>query len=184
VFYKDLSGDIITEQNIHPLDVMSWIMNVLLLVQLGPRAKVRTEIGDCWDYFTLVFEYKNNIGISFSSRQFKGHGTSGGIRNRMFGTKGVFEAEYGNKVMIRGENFYAGGSTQTIYKDGTVRNVETFYKNVTEGNFENPTVAPSVQSNLITIMGRTAAYEGRCVKWDETIKSDVRLEADLKGFKA
>jgi len=45
-------------------------------------------------------------------------------------------------------------------------------------------VAPSVRSNLVTILGRTAAYESRLVYRDELIKSEERLEADLKGLKA
>ena len=47
----------------------------------------------------------------------------------------------------------------------------------------NPTVADSVRSNLVTILGRTAAYEGRVVTWDELMKSDARLVPELKGLK-
>ena len=54
---------------------------------------------------------------------------------------------------------------------------------VTEGKFDNPTVAPSVQSNLITILGRTAAYRGELVKWSDMLAANERLEADLRGLK-
>ena len=50
--------------------------------------KVR-GVGECSDCFTLTYEYPNNVGIAFSSRQFEGHESMGGIRNRMFGSKGV-----------------------------------------------------------------------------------------------
>jgi hypothetical protein len=40
-----------------------------------------------------------------------------------------------------------------------------------------------VRSNLVTILGRTAAYEGRVVTWDELLRTDDRLIADLKGLK-
>jgi len=180
-----LSGDIITEQNIHTLDVASWIMNSEPVSAVGTGGrKVRTNVGDCWDYFTLVFQYLNNVSISFSSRQFEGHGTSDGIKNKMFGTLGVLETHYGGKVLIRGKNFYKGGETTGIYKDGAVNNIAAFHKNITEGKFDNSTVEPSVRSNLVTILGRTAAYQNRKVYWNDLVKSTRRLDGRLKGLKA
>jgi myo-inositol 2-dehydrogenase/D-chiro-inositol 1-dehydrogenase len=182
---KILSGDIITEQNIHTLDVMSWIMNQAPLRAFGKGGRtVRTDAGDIWDHFVAVFEYPDNVAFSFSSRQFNGHGTSPeGIRNRMFGSKGVLETDYGGDVLIRGENFYRGGKTSDIYEQGAVSNIETFHKNITTGDYANPTVEASVRSNLVTILGRTAAYEGRLVVWDEIVKSNQKLQANLKGLK-
>jgi len=52
-----------------------------------------------------------------------------------------------------------------------------------KGDYSNPTVADSVRSNLVTILGRTAAYEGGVVTWDELMKSGARLVPDLKGLK-
>ena len=181
-----LSGDIITEQNIHTLDVMSWIMNAEPVCASGTGGlRARAKIGTCWDNFTVVFEYPNNIGVAFSSRQFEGHGTQPeGIRNRMFGSKGVLETEYGGQVLIRGANFYRGGKSQGIYQQGAVTNIATFHKSITEGNYENPTVAPSVRSNMVTILGRTAAYEGRKVTWREIVNSSEKLDPGLKGLKA
>ena len=182
---KMLSGDIITEQNIHTIDVMSWIMNQAPLRAFGKGARtVRNDAGNIWDHFVVTFEYPDNIAFSFSSRQFNGHGTiPEGIRNRMFGSKGVLETEYGGTVLIRGENFFRGGLTSPIYEQGVVTNIQTFYKNITTGDFTNQTVDASVRSNLVTILGRTAAYEGRLVSWDEIVKSNQKLEANLKGLK-
>ena len=54
---------------------------------------------------------------------------------------------------------------------------------VTKGDSSNPTVAPSVWSNLTTILGRTAAYQKREVTWTEMMNTNEKLEADLKGLK-
>ena len=179
-----ISGDIITEQNIHTLDVMSWIMDEEPVSAVGVGGRTIRQVGTCNDNFALLFEYPNKIGITFSSKQFSGHGTQPeGIRNRMFGSKGVLETEYGGQVIVRGENFYRGGKCPGIYKDGAVVNVATFHKSIVEGNYENPTVEPSVRSNLITILGRTAAYTGRKVRWRQLVKSTEKLEANLKGLK-
>jgi myo-inositol 2-dehydrogenase/D-chiro-inositol 1-dehydrogenase len=178
-----LSGDIITEQNIHTLDVASWIMNEPPVSAVGIGGRKVRKLRTCWDFFTLVFEYPNKVGITFNSKQFKGHGSPGGIRNRMFGSSGVLETQYGGQVLVRGENFYRGGETADIYKQGAVNNIATFYDNVTTGRFDNPTVAPSVRSNLVTILGRTAAYTGEKVYWNRLIKSTEKWEADLRGLK-
>ena len=180
-----LSGDIITEQNIHTLDVMSWIMDAEPVYAVGTGGRKFRPVGTCWDHFVLLFQYPNDVGITFSSRQSEGYGTKpDGIRNRMFGSKGVLETEYGGQVIIRGENFYRSGQASDIYKQGAVNNIATFYENITKKRFDNPTVAPSVRGNLITILGRTAAYEGRKVTWDEIVNSKEKWDANLKGLRA
>lgn len=182
---KILSGDVITEQNIHTLDVASWIMNEHPVCAYGTGGRTVRRLGTCWDHFALVFIYPKNVAITFSSRQFGAHGTQPeGIRNRMFGADGVLETEYGGQVLIRGKAFYRGGSSPGIYQDGAVANIATFYNDITGANYANPTVEPSVRSNLVTILGRTAAYENRVVTWDEIVNNKVKLDPNLEGAKA
>ncbi len=178
-----LSGDIITEQNIHTLDVASWIMNQPPVCAYGSGGRKVRDFGNCWDTFSVIFQYPDEVAITFSSRQFNGHGTQPeGIRNRMFGTLGVLETAYGGNTMIRGKNFYRGGSSPGIYKQGAVSNIATFHAAIQKGDCANTTVPESVRSNLLTILGRTAAYQRRAVTWTELLASDERLVADLKGL--
>jgi len=130
----------------------------------------------------LVFEYPNEIGISFSSRQFEGYNTRGGIRNRMFGSDGVLETQYGGEVIIRGKNEYPGGQTQNIFTEGASANIATFHQNILEQNYKNTTVEPSVRSNLLTILGRTAAYRDEIITWHSLLQEKEKLEFDKKGL--
>ena len=100
----------------------------------------------------------------------------------MFGTNGVLETEYGGQVLLRGKHFYNGGKTPT--STSAARSV-TLRRSTTpsRGDYANATVGDSVRSNLVTILGRTAAYEGRVVTWDELMNSEARLVADLNGLK-
>jgi len=187
VFDKTLSGDIIVEQNIHTLDVMNWAMNNVPPVRcngLGGR-KGRLDVGDCWDYFTCVYEYPNKVGVTFSSRQYDVD-APGGIINKMYGTKGALLTNYGGDVMIRGGEgtFYRGGKSPGIYKDGAVANIKTFHESILAKNVANPTLEPSVMSNLVAIMGRMAAYTGNTVTWDDVMKSTETLDANLATLKA
>lgn len=186
VFDQALSGDIIVEQNIHAIDVMSWTMKETPPVRCtgtGGR-RVRVDVGDAWDHYALVYEYANQVGVTFSSRQFDGHGEPGGIINRMFCTKGTLLSRYGGDVMIRGgkEVFYRGGATTAIYKEGAIANIKAFHEAVLAKDAANPTLEPSVTSNLVAIMGRTAAQEKRTVVWSEFVKSKKQLHADLSGL--
>ena len=133
-------------------------------------------------YFNLVFEYPGGLAASVASRQC-GKGP-GGIFCTMYGTRGAVETQYGGNVKVHGDAPYAGGSTGSIFQAGVVTNIATFHESVTAGRCDNPTVAPSVRSNLTTVLGRTAAYTGEKVTWAEMMKANAKLEADLKGLKA
>ncbi len=183
---KVLSGDIITEQNIHTLDVASWIMQQPPICAWGTGGQKVRDYGDCYDTFCVTYQYPDNVGIAFSSRQFDGFGTQPeGIRNRMFGTEGVLETSYGGKVVIRlKEKAELLGESPGIYKDGTVVNIATFHKSILTGDCANRTVPESVRSNLVTILGRTAAYRGEVVYWDALVAGNEKLEINLQGLKS
>jgi hypothetical protein len=188
VFDQALSGDIIVEQNIHTLDVMSWTMKDTPPVRCtgtGGR-RVRIDVGNAWDHYALTYEYANQVGVTFSSRQFDSHGEPGGITNRVFTTKGVLSTKYGGQVMIRGaaDLFYRGGMTGAIYKEGVITNITAFHDQVLRKAAANVTVEPSVTSTLVAIMGRTAAQEKRTVTWTELVASKTKLQADLSGLQA
>ena len=187
VFDKALSGDIITEQNIHTLDVMNWILGAPPVRATGTGGrKVRVDTGDCWDHFSVLYEYPGKVGIQFHSRQYNGWGASDGITNRVFGTKGMISTEYGGKVFLRGEAGVAmnAGTTPGIYSEGAQANLSAFRAAILARDATNPTVAPSVQSNLITLLGRKAAYTGETVTWDDLLKDETRLDGRLEGLKA
>ena len=181
---RALSGDMITEQDIHALDVMSWVMGRPPISAVGSSGlKARPRIGTCSDHFVVLYEYAGGVRMQFSARQFKGHGTQEGIRNRVFGSRGVLETEYGGQVLVRGENFYRGGKTTDIFREGAAANIAAFHDAIARGDASNPTVAPSVQSNLVTLLGRSAAYDNRLVTWEQLLADGRRLSPRLEGLR-
>lgn len=182
---RALSGDIIVEQNVHALDVASWIVNQPpLYADAAGGLTVRERIGSCYDHYAALYQFPNGVEVTFSSRQFPGHASQpDGIRNRFFGSKGVLETQYGGQVFIRGENFYRGGRTPGIYTEGAQANIATFHDAITKGRFDNPTVEPSVRSTLVALLGRTAAYAGRRLLWTDLLKDQNKLVFDTSGLK-
>jgi myo-inositol 2-dehydrogenase / D-chiro-inositol 1-dehydrogenase len=178
---RALSGDVITEQNIHALDVASWMLNAEPLHAYGAGGRRRDFVGGCWDHFAVVFHYPDDILVSFNSTQ-AGYGYDD-ILCRVFGLKGTVDTHYSGKVTVKAAEAHSDGSSGNLYTDGVVANIATFYDSITQGQCENPTVRPSVRSNLLTILGRTAAYKNTVVTWKEMLRANEKLVADLRGLK-
>jgi len=178
---KVLSGDVITEQNIHTLDVVTWFLNAEPIRAYGTGGRARDFLGSCWDHFALLFYFPGEVVVTFNSKQV-GHGYDD-IMCRVYGIQGYADTHYFGKVTLRSNEEVFNGEMTNLYSDGVVRNIATFYDNINRGDCTNPTVAPSVRSNLTTILGRTAAYQKREVTWQEMMSRNEKLEADLTGLK-
>jgi hypothetical protein len=104
---------------------------------------------------------------------------------RAHGTTGTAETNYGGKEWLHSREDRFEGATDNIYLVGVERNMVTFHDNIVKGDFSNPTVTPSVRSNLTTILGRTAAYHpGKEVTWKQILKTAEKWEFNPKGLKA
>jgi len=178
---RALSGDIITEQNIHSIDVATWIMDGHPLLATGKGSLKSRREGSCWDHFSVIFTFPEEVIVTFASKQF-GEGYDD-IICRMYGAKGVIDTHYAGNVAIWGKIPYTGGKSEGLYKEGAVRNIAAFYDDITASRFTNSTTAPSVRSNLTTILGRTAAYEHSEVTWEQLMKSEEKLDPRLEGLK-
>ena len=179
---RALSGDVITEQNIHCLDVASWVLNAEPLSAYGTGSRARDFIGDCWDRFAIVFHYPDNLFVSFNSHQV-GYGCDD-ILCRVHCMDGTVDTHYAGPVRVHGREIRTDGNSGALYKDGTVANIASFHQSIKSGDSSNITVAPSVRSNLVTILGRTAAYEKRLVTWQEMMRRQERLTPKLEGLAA
>lgn len=178
---RTLSGDVITEQNIHALDVATWIVDASPIKAYGRGGRARPFLGDCWDHYSVLFFFPDDLMVTFTAKQV-GFGFDD-IMVRAHGTTGSAETNYGGKCWLRSREDVFEGATDNIYQVGVERNIATFYDNVTKGECSNPTVAPSVRSNLTTILGRTAAYKKTEITWDQMMKAAEKWHFDAKGLK-
>lgn len=178
-----LSGDVITEQNIHALDVATWFVGRDPIKAYGACSrKGRGDPGTCHGSFACTFVFPDDVFAGFISKQL-GTGYDD-IGCRVFGPKGTADTHYFGAVLIRGEKSYKGGRMDNLYTDGAVANIAAFHQSIVKGECANPTVAPSVRSNLTTILGRTAAYKKAEVTWDDMMKANEKLEFPTGGLKS
>jgi len=178
-----LSGDVITEQNIHALDVATWFVNRDPIKACGTCGKKgRKDSGTCHDHFAVIYTFPEDVIVSFASKQY-GTGYDD-IGCRMYGPHGTADTHYFGTVLIRGEKSYKGGKLGNLFTEGAVQNIADFHANIAKGDYANVTVAPSVRSNLTTVLGRLAAYKKGEVTWKEMLQAAEKLDFPTAGLKS
>lgn len=184
--HTDLSGNFIVEQAIHALDVATWVTNADPVKAVGTGAKKVRKVGDIWDHFNLIFTFPDENILSFYCVQ-AAAGVPDGIHCRAHGSKATLDTDYYSHVWIHDNSNkgpYEGGTFNDMYERGAVINIAEFHEAITAGKCDNPTVVPSVRSNLVAVFGRTAAYKHTELTWDAFINTNERIEPNLKGLKA
>lgn len=170
LYYTWLSGDHICEQAIHSLDKMGWAMHdqpPTLAWGVGGR-QVRTgkEYGNIYDHFSIVYEYPNGTRGYHQCRQMAG--CYNRVDDYIYGTKGVagmFTHE------IKGEKPWKyKGPNNNMYD---TEHVELF-RSIREGKpiYNGDYMC---RSTGLAMLGRTVAYTGKKVKWDEMWNSNEDL---------
>ncbi|HKK17971.1 MAG TPA: hypothetical protein VJ952_04745, partial [Opitutales bacterium] len=106
----------------------------------------------------------------------------------LWGEKGGLFANYKGEVYIKGEkpfsgDRYLGEKIRGIYNIGILKNWATFHQNITEGDYSQATVQPSVDSHYLALLGREAAYaQGATVTWEDVVNSRKTMKFDTKGL--
>ncbi len=183
VWDRKLSGDIIVEQNIHVIDMCNWMLqgHPLKAVGTGGR-KLRTDPGDCWDNYNVLFTYPGDVQISFGSCQV-GHPTFDAAVS-LFGTEGSSEAHYDWRVSIAGdhkwdaglgaaretEQFSVTGKFKGSLDQADAEKQKGFVASITSGQFHNQ-AALGAESAMSAMLGRNAALKGHPLTWEELQKS-------------
>ncbi|MGA2629544.1 MAG: Gfo/Idh/MocA family oxidoreductase [Terriglobia bacterium] len=184
VWDRHLSGDIIVEQNIHVIDICNWLLqgHPVKAVGAGSR-KLRNDAGNCYDNFNLVFTYPGDVQVSFGSTQFDKHEFDAAVR--FFGTRGSCEAHYDHRMSIAGEEkwdaglgagqqgsqFSAAGTFRGSLDQSDSEKQKAVVESITSGNFLNE-ASQGADSALTAMLGRTAAYTGKEVTWEELMNSN------------
>lgn len=179
---KALSGDFIVEQAIHALDVATWVIDSDPVRAQGLGGQKLRPKGSIWDHFAVNYEFADGVPLSFTCIQ-----TIPEMRDeitcRAYGSEGYFFGDYFSNVWIRGNEPYPGGNVGNLYTDGAVTNILEFHQAILDGRCDNPTVAPSVRSNLTAILGREAGYRHGELTFADLLKANEKLEIDLRGLK-
>lgn len=204
--WKDLCGESIIEFSIHSIDLASLMLGRkpvsasgysgrFLLDQLPDGRK-----SDVREHWVVTYDYGDGLKVMFRGKRIDGHDLPDhhGLYFKLHGTLGSLETHYNGPLILRadkGKSFYGDRymvqemglekPLHHIYVPGIARNFETFYKNITEGDYSQATVAPSVDSHYLALLGREAGYaNGKVVTWNEVVTSKKTMSFDASGLKA
>ncbi|MCW5977421.1 MAG: Gfo/Idh/MocA family oxidoreductase [Bryobacteraceae bacterium] len=161
-FYRELSGDILVEQDCHNVDVVNWFMGMHPVKASGYGSRRLRQYGDIFDNVACTFQFADGRVFSYSANQF---GTPG-----FQDVSETFMCDYGAvNVSRRGYTIWRGKQpeerVQTKY-DITADAVNDFVDGVRNGRIENMGVS-AAESTLTAVMALTACASGREVTWEE-----------------
>lgn len=195
---RQLSGDILLEQNIHVIDVCNWIVGSHPVKAIAKSSrKVIHNAGNNSDNYEVIFTYPGDIELSFSSTQFSGGGYFD-VAERIFGSTGLAEAPYSGPLQIVGQNAWAWNdpgkpaAPSKFAADGAFTNNlaladatkdRTFIESITSGHFHNQ-IPQGADTAFSCMMARRAAELGREVTWDELAQftEEYPLGIDIGQF--
>jgi myo-inositol 2-dehydrogenase/D-chiro-inositol 1-dehydrogenase len=180
----DLGGGMIVNADIHAIDAALWIAASTPISAMGCSRVGKSDAhGDTAYVYSLTYQFENGLIMNHQGEHLRNtKGFSCGCF--AYGPQGYLEANYQGKAWIHGNRkAYRGGEVTNLYVEGIKRNLDKFYNSIVGGMYDNPTVQPSVNSTLATILGRQAARRNTRVTWDEMIRENEKLEVDFTGLK-
>jgi myo-inositol 2-dehydrogenase / D-chiro-inositol 1-dehydrogenase len=174
-----LCGDHILDTHVHNIDIVNWFLGKHPESAIGFGGRVRRLTGDQYDFFSIDFDFGNGLFSHSMSRQIDG--CANALGEQIMGTKGYTNCK--NTI------FNPDGSVKWQYeypknKDGKSTGivevspyVQEHISLVTAIRQNKPLVEAerTAVSTLTAIMGRTAAYTGQKVTWDDMMNSPERL---------
>jgi predicted dehydrogenase len=166
-FYRDMSGDIITEQDCHNIDVLHWFTdkNPVKACGYGARA-LRTE-GDVLDTLSVTFQYADGLVANFSANQL-GRGPAWQDVSETFMCENGTVRTSRQGVTVWRKAGQAPEEWPTKY-DISIDAVNEFVEGARTGKLENAALW-GADSTLAAIMAREAIYSGKERTWEQTLK--------------
>jgi predicted dehydrogenase len=184
-----LGGDQIGNFDIHSIDAAMWLTRQVPIAASGQARICRhNPVGDHHDLYALIYECPNGMAWVHQSYGIPDvapdAGSGGSLYCDIRGELAAAKVTYWGKSYIRGgPKSYGAHPVVNLYPEGAKRNIATFYKNVTEGRHDTPTVRRTVDGTLTTILGREAGHRGVRLTMADLLKENKRLTVDLSGLK-
>jgi myo-inositol 2-dehydrogenase/D-chiro-inositol 1-dehydrogenase len=174
-----LCGDHILDTHVHNIDVINWFMGKHPEKAIGYGGRARRVTGDQYDFFSVDFDYGNGISSHSMCRQIDSCANSTG--ELIMGTEGYTNCQntiWDHKGNIKWKFEYPkdenGIEMEASLIPAYVQEHMHLVYAIRTGNYVNEAEQTAI-STLTAIMGRTAAYTGRAITWDEIFKSDMDL---------
>ncbi|WP_104382320.1 Gfo/Idh/MocA family oxidoreductase [Sphingobacterium sp. HMA12] len=185
-YFNWLCGDHIVEQHVHNIDIANWVKGSypVSIQGTGSRAhRTGKEYGEIYDNFALELTYSDNSVVYSQCRHFEG------IQNRVDeqfqATKGRVYLSAGGQAVLydwKGKEIYrhdAKGNPNPYQQEH-----KELFAAIAKGEYKFDNAEYGAYSTLTGIIGRIACYTGKVIKWDEALKSTIKLGPDVLAWDA
>jgi myo-inositol 2-dehydrogenase / D-chiro-inositol 1-dehydrogenase len=164
-FYRELSGDILIEQDCHNIDVVNWFMGTHPVKVSGYGSQMIRHVGNVYDNLSATFQYADGTVFNFSANQFRTPGYED--------VSETFMCENGAVTTSRkGYTVYRQGKPPQVVKtdyDITMDNVNQFVEGARTGKLENAALW-GAESTLVAVMALRALVGGQEMTWEKVNK--------------
>jgi predicted dehydrogenase len=159
VSFAEMSGDHIVEQHVHNLDVANWYIGHPPILAIGYGGRARRKTGDQFDFFSIEYDYEDDVHIHSMCRQV--NGTYSRVSEHFIGTEGSTwgDGKMKSKKTIEAPDFPEQGGP---YVQEHIDLLNSILKGEPLNEARNV-----AESTLTAIMGRISAYTGQAVRWSE-----------------
>jgi len=174
-----LCGDHILDTHVHNIDVINWFLGKHPEKAIGYGGRARRVTGDQYDFFSVDFDYGDGVSSHSMCRQIDSCVTATGefimgtegytnCKDTIWDLKGNIKWQFNYPLDENGKKM-----DHVLIPEYVQEHMHLVYA-IRTGNYVNEAEQTAI-STLTAIMGRTAAYTGRVITWDEIFKSDMDL---------
>jgi len=161
-FYRELSGDILIEQDCHNIDVVAWFTGKHPVRVNGYGSRQSRQYGNIFDNLAVTFQYEDGMIFSYSANQFGAPGFSD-VSETFMCENGALNVSRRGYTVWRGKN--PPERVDTTY-DITADAVNEFIEGARTGKIENAAFH-AAESTLTAVMALNACVMGREFNWDQ-----------------
>lgn len=163
--WKELSGDLIVENNVHVIDILNWFLDGHPISAIGSGGTKLPQRGDMRDHNFVAYEYDKGVqgqlsGATIAPPNYR-H-----VVEQFFGRVGMVETSENHWRHFQGPQIDV---TEKSPRNITIDAVAEFVARVASGKPEN-VGARGAESTLTAILGRMAMDARREVTWEEMMK--------------
>ncbi|HBJ33744.1 MAG TPA: oxidoreductase [Planctomycetaceae bacterium] len=177
-YFNWLSGDHITEQHIHNLDIINWVMNgfpVEAQGQGGRQVRSGASAGEIYDHHMIEYTYSGGTRMLSQCRQIAGCWSK--VGEHVQATGGSCDISSAKIFDRRGRLIWESAAKE-VAGNGWQQEQIDFFAAIRAGQTPNETEY-AAHSTLTAIMGRMASYSGKVITWNQALSSNLSL-ADVE----
>jgi len=165
-FYRELSGDILIEQDCHNIDVVNWFMGRHPVKCSGYGSQITRKKGNIYDNLSLTFQFDDGTIMSYCANQFGNPGWND-VSETFVCEKGVVNtSRRGIKIYRPGKPVEEADTKYDITQDA----VNQFIEGARTGKIENAALW-GAESTMTAVMGLQACVTGKEATWDKVYNS-------------